>query len=195
MVRCICCKYVHYDACSSFIPGWCYAASENSPAVWSICPPPRLCKLCLKYLLTHFLSSPLHSAFIALSLILTLPFPFLKLSLLFVCTCECKARLIKHKCLDLTLICTCTRLSAFGSDLIAQTLFIYASVWVCTSIQLACWVALSIRCWRFEWPAVPKVKGHECEGSEGDSMETAGLLPSTNNLPLSVMVVIFYGSG
>lgn len=35
------------------------------------------------------------------------------------------------------------------------------------------------------------MKGRVCEGSEGDSMETAGLLPCTNNTPLSDMAVIF----
>lgn len=53
----------------------------------------------------------------------------------------------------------------------------------------------SIRCWCFLWRARSEVKGRVCEGSEADSMETAGLLPCTNNLPLTVMAVIFYGSG
>lgn len=51
--------------------------------------------------------------------------------------------------------------------------------------------SVSIRCWCFLWRARSEVKGRVGEGSEGDRVETAGLLPCTNNPPLSITAPVF----
>ncbi len=80
----------------------------------------------------------------------------------------------------------------------SKILLLFVCEWACVCVcfhAVGIQNSVSIRCWCFLWPARSEVKGSVCEGSEGDSMETAALLPYTNNLPLSVMTVMFYGSG
>lgn len=60
----------------------------------------------------------------------------------------------------------------------------------CASNQLACRAAWVSGVDGLSGPSCQRAKGHVCEGSEGDSMETAGLLPSTDNLPFSVFTAL-----
>lgn len=64
-------------------------------------------------------------------------------------------------------VCVCQRVSCQGVGLQNSVIF---------------------RCWHFLWHVRLEVKGFVFKGSEGDSMETADLLPYTNNL------LLFYDS-